>query len=132
MDLNTLYIILVALGVLALGFIGVKYLLKNNLLTDDAVNLTNNLLDLSKIIATKSTKDNQDKEKVNRIFNAIKDIINYVSIMGKDKTIAEKEEIAKEQIKAQLLQLNIQLDEEDELLVDILVENFIKFVPKNL
>lgn len=118
------------IGILILGFYGGRFVKDRDGITEKSYDLTNQLFLLIKIITIKSIKDEDQKDRIITIFDSIQDVFNYIYVSTLDRSLEEKKELAKSQIRSRLLDFGITPDENDDLLISLIVSNFVDILPK--
>jgi hypothetical protein len=129
--LDTIYLILTIVGILVIGFILGKFLKGKGLLTETSVDYTAQLLLLVKLITVKSLKDEDEKARVLKIFDSVGDVLRYIYLSSDDVlSMEDRKKLAIEQIYLRLADFKIELEPEDNILVELLVTNFMELMPK--
>lgn len=128
--MDLLWIGLAIIASFVLGFILPDLLKRYNLLNNDNKMFTDQLLVLSRIIATKIIKDNGDRTRVIDILGIVQNVFDYIYKMGNDISDKEKVELAMQQIIDRLNDFNIRVDVDEIELIEVVIKNLIKYMPK--
>lgn len=130
--LEIIYVVLTVLGILAIGFILGNKLKKKELLSDRVVDMTSQLFVLAKIITLKTIEDEKTKDKLYKIFDSIHGTFIYTYLMTEETSIEEKKELTKQEVLNKLEEFGIEIDNEDKMIIDFLIENFVNLLPEEI
>jgi|HigsolmetaGSP11D_1036233.scaffolds.fasta_scaffold00251_40 dipeptide/tripeptide permease len=130
MDINTFIIIGVAIIVVILTFVLTPYLKKKNIINDENTYIANQIITFAKIMLNKNVKDEKDKKRINMVIDIIEDMIDYVHENSLNKSIDERKEMAKDFVVNQLRYFNIEIDQEEHVLIDIIIDNVVRYLVK--
>lgn len=126
--MDILWILLVCAASIGIGFYLSPYLKKKGM-DETSIDLSNQLLLLSRIVTMKIIKDEGDKTRVSDIFNTIQDCLVYTYTMSTDIDDDQKITLTKNNIINNLKRFDIELDDQEFQLIELLVGNFVKFLP---
>ncbi|NBI30262.1 hypothetical protein [Chengkuizengella marina] len=121
--METMWIIIVSVTIIAIGFFVYPFLQRKGYVTVDSIHLTDQLLLFIKIILDKTS----NYHNLKLVLNSIRDVLKYVDQL-QNKNIEYKKQLTKSMITDELIGLDIEIDYENELLIDMIVDNSFKFV----
>ncbi|MDP5276474.1 hypothetical protein [Chengkuizengella axinellae] len=125
--MDTTWIIMISLAVLGAVIYLFPYLKQKGYITQETMNLADQILLFSKIIISKNSNEN-DKDKLENIFDTIRKDLNDLNHISNSKSLDEKKQLTLHTIIANLNSLEIEIDYENELLIEMIVDNALNFI----
>jgi len=125
MDTNNLLIILITLGVFAIGFILVPYLQKNKIINNSNVEKFSDLLILANYLV-KGMKPNNFYDVANKV---ALEVVNYVEQTMKDQDNETKKQHAMETAELLLDSLGYKITDDERKIIEVLIESAVSYLP---
>ncbi|MFS1513026.1 hypothetical protein VQL36_11405 [Chengkuizengella sp. SCS-71B] len=124
--METTWIIMISAAIIGLGVYLFPYLKQKGYITEETMNMTDQLLLFSKIIISKNINEN-DKHKLENIFDVIRKDLYDLNHISDTKSLNEKKQLTISTIIANLNSLDVEIDYENELLIEMIVDNTLNY-----